>query len=240
MPALSKDSFFKGRLHVTQPLNGYRFSIDAVLLAAELEPQTGETVLDLGTGCGIIPLILSTRHPGLQITGVEIQSELARLAQQNIVENRYEEAIKVRNIDLKTLPDAETPGPFDWVVSNPPYRRPGTGRINPDQQKALARFEINVDLAQLIQTAARLLRRGGRFVTVFLADRLVDLLVEMRRATIEPQSIRAVQSHRGEAAGLVLVKGVKGGRNGLRIETPLVVYRKDGRYTKAVEAMMRP
>lgn len=240
MVALSQDAFFNGRLRVTQSLNGYRFSIDAILLAAALEPQQGESILDLGTGCGIIPLILSTRYPGIHITGVEIQEELARLAQQNIIDNGYETSITIRNVDLKVLPDKETPGAFDWVVSNPPYRRPGTGRINPNRQKALARFEINVDLVQLVDAAARLLRRGGRFVTIFTADRMVDLIVQMRTATIEPQSIRAVQSQHGEAAKLVLVKGVKGGRNGLRIETPLVVYERDGNYTEAVEAMMKP
>ena len=240
MAAVSKDTFFNGRLHITQPLNGYRYSIDAVLLAAAIKPQMGETVLDLGTGCGIIPLILAARHPGIHIAGVEIQEELALLAQRNIVDNGYEATVTVRHGDLKMLPDHKTTGPFDWVVSNPPYRRPGTGRINPNQQKALARFEIKVDLVQLLQSAEKLLRTGGRFATIYTAERMVDLIVQMRQADIEPQSIQAVQSYRGEAAKLVLVKGTKGGRIGLCINAPLVVYELDGSYTEAIEIMMQP
>ena len=240
MAAISKDTFFNGRLIITQPLKGYRYAIDAILLAAAIRPQKGETVIDLGTGCGIIPLILATRHPGIHIAGVEIQEELALLAQRNVVDNGYEASVAIRNIDLNMLPDHETTGPFDWVVSNPPYRRPGTGRINPIRQKALARFEIKVDLAQLLQSAEKLLRAGGRFVTIFTAERMVDLIVQMRKTEIEPQSIQAVQSHRGEVAKLVLVKGTKGGRTGLCIDAPLVVYEQDGSYTEAVEIMMQP
>ncbi len=240
MAGISKDTFFNGRLHVSQSLGGYRFSIDAVLLAAAVHPEAGETLLDLGTGCGIIPLILASRHPDIKMTGIEIQDELAMLAQRNIEDNHFEERITVRNMDLNLLPDRGTTGPFDWVVSNPPYRCPRTCRINPDEQKAMARFELKIDLAKLLQTSGRLLRTGGRFVTVFTAERAVDLFVQMRQGEIEPQSIQAVQSYAGEVAKLVLVKGIKRGPAGLRIEPPLVIYEREGIYSETVQAMMQP
>ena len=240
MAEFSTDGFFNGRLNVSQSLNGYRFSIDAVLLAAAVQPEAGETVLDLGTGCGIIPLILAMRHPEVSITGIEIQDELAMLAQRNIEDNHFEGRITVRNMDLNLLPDRGTTGPFDWVVSNPPYRCPRTCRINPDEQKATARFELKIDLAKLLQASGRILRSGGRFVTIFTAERAVDLFVQMRQAEIEPQSIQPVQSYAGEVAKLVLVKGIKRGTAGLRIEPALVVHERGGTYSEKVQEMMRP
>ena len=240
MTEVTKDAFFDGQLQVTQSLAGYRFSIDAVLLAAAIRPKPGESILDMGTGCGIIPLILVTRYPGVQITGVEVQAELARLAQLNVDENRCDDQIKIRHVDLKLLPDPETPGPYDWIVTNPPYRRPQAGRVNPNEQRALARFELKVDLVQWMQTAARLLKVGGRLVTIYSAERTVDLLCHMRQAAIEPKWMQAVQSYCGDPAKLVLVKGIQGGRPGLDVATPLVVYERDGRYSETVQEMMRP
>jgi tRNA1Val (adenine37-N6)-methyltransferase len=237
---LSRDAFFDGRLTVLQPCKGYRFSIDAILLAATVTPQPGENLLDLGTGCGIIALILALRYPALHISAVEIQPDLAFAARQNVAENRMDARVAVIQADLRTLPSPQIQGPFDWVISNPPFRRPDSGRINPDSQRAVARHEIEVNMEQLMACAGRMLRTGGRFVTIYPAERAADLIERMRLAEIEPKLIQTVHSRCGQDAKLVLAQGIKGGRPGSRIAAPLVVYQPDGSYTKTVQAMMKP
>ncbi|RJQ70931.1 MAG: tRNA1(Val) (adenine(37)-N6)-methyltransferase [Desulfobacteraceae bacterium] len=240
MAELTRDTFFDGRLIVTQPRDGYRFSIDAILLAAAVAPQRGNSILDLGTGSGIIPLILALRHPDVHISAVEIQPELAGIAVRNVDENQSRLQITVVHADMRSLPNNEIKGPFDWVISNPPYRSPHSGRINPNRQRALARHEITIDLPEVLACAKRMLRTGGQFGTIYPAERAIELADQMRRADIEPKQIRTVHSHSGQDARLVLVQGIKGGRAGLRIAAPLVVYQPGGDYTEAVQAMMKP
>jgi tRNA1Val (adenine37-N6)-methyltransferase len=237
---ITSDTFFNGRIIVAQPDRGYRYSIDAVLLASLPRPSSGASLLDLGTGCGIIPLILAYRHPGLRITGVEVQPELARLARMNVSTNSMQDRIRIMDHDLRHLSVGMIDGPADWIVSNPPYRRTASGRINPNSQRALARHEINLDLRQLIESVKRLLKTGGRFDIIYPSDRTVDLLSEMRRQMLEPKFLRCVHSHPDDAAKLVLVEAIMGGRSGLTIQTPLSIYGPDGQYSDAVREMMTP
>ena len=196
--------------------------------------------MDLGTGCGIIPLILGFRHNDIRIHAVEIQTDLAELASFNVTRNSMQDRVDVIRDDLRTLNAERFGGPVDWVVSNPPYRRPNSGRINPDSQRALARHEINVNMTELIDAAGRLLLTGGQFMTIYPAERLVELLTTMQSGGIAPKWLRTVHSQSGEQAKLVLVKGVKGGRNGLVVEAPLVIYSEDGAYSQEVDQMMQP
>lgn len=237
---LTRDTFFDGRLTVTQTREGYRFSLDAILLAAAVTPQRSERVLDLGTGSGIIPLILAIRHPEIRITAVEIQPELASIARTNVADNRMNRQIAVACADMRLLPAGEIMGPFDWVVSNPPYRRPHSGRINPNSQRAVARHEIAVNLEQVLDCAKRMLRNGGQFGTIYSAHRAIDLVERMRRTGIEPKWIQTVHSRSDQDAKLVLARGIKNGRPGLTIAAPLTVYQPDGEYSQAVQAMMKP
>ena len=240
MEQITSDTFFNGSVRVAQPDKGYRYSIDAILLASLPRPKAGESLLDLGTGCGIIPLILAFRHPGIKITAVEVQSELARLAELNAVANGMQDRIRVLHTDMRQLTTEMLNGPADWIVSNPPYRPACSGRINPDSQRALARHEINLNLRQLTKTTRRLLKTGGRFGIIYPAERAVDLLNEMRSARLEPKALRCVHSQARDAAKLVLVRGVMGGKPGLKIEPPLVIYGSDGQYSEAVRIMMTP
>jgi tRNA1Val (adenine37-N6)-methyltransferase len=233
------DSFFNGLVRVMQHRDGYRFSIDAVLLAHHAGPRPGETVVDLGTGCGIIPLILSFRHPDLRIFGIEVQEGLSGLAARNVAENRMEEKITILRRDLRGLEADLTPGCADLVTSNPPFRKPRSGRINPDTERAVARHEIRVSLSELISAARRILKISGRFVAVYPADRTAELLSELRESRIEPKFLRTVHSHLKTEAKLVLVEGIKHARPGLKIAPPLAIYREDGAYTAEVEAMFR-
>jgi len=240
MTTVTDDTFFDGRLTVRQPKDGYRYSIDAVLLAGFMRLKDGQTILELGTGCGIIPLILAFRYPALKIFGVEIQDQLARIAAENVRENHLEERVSILHQDLKNLKLQQVPDQVQHVVSNPPYRRINSGRINPHTEKAGARHEIFAGLADFVGAAARLLQLSGSLTSVYPAPRLVDMIAHMRRANLEPKRLRMVHSKTGDPARLVLVTGVKGGRPGLEVEPPLVIYRDDGDYTEAVAGMFLP
>jgi len=239
MNSYTTDTFFNGKIRITQDRTGYRFSIDAVLLAYFADPRSGDKVLDLGTGCGIIPLILAYRQPHIVIYGVEVQTELAELAVSNVRENQLEDRIAVFCTDMKMLRPAMTAGPVDLVVCNPPFRRRGSGRINPDAQRAVARHEIKANLGDIIQTSHRMLRTAGRLVLIYTAGRLTDILCRMRTDGIEPKFLRMIHSRQDSEAALILIEGVKGGRPDLKIAPPLIIYDKRNHYTDEVESMFR-
>jgi tRNA1Val (adenine37-N6)-methyltransferase len=240
MDGVTRDSFYNGRLRLRQHARGYRYSIDAVILANAVHPKPGETVVDLGTGCGVIALILAFRQPEARIWGVELQSELAALAEENVRANDWAARVTVLRADLRELHPAQVGGPVDRVVSNPPYRPGGSGRVNPDPQRALARHEITVRLPELVRAAARLLKTGGRFTTVYTAGRTAELLSHLRTERIEPKRLRGIHSAPGQDARLVLVEGVREGGPGMAIGPPLIVYDGDGGYTEEMQAMFRP
>ena len=240
MNSCTTDTFFNGKIRITQDRTGYRFSIDAVLLAYHANPRSGDKVLDLGTGCGIIPLIMAHRLPDIAVYGVEVQPELSELAVSNVKENQLEDRITIFATDMKLIEPSMTAGPVDLVVCNPPFRKPGSGRINPDAQRAVARHEIKVKLGDIIQTSHRMLRKAGRLVVIYTAGRLTDILSLMRTAGIEPKFLRMIHSRQETEAALILIEGVKGGRPDLKIARPLIIYDKKNQYTDEVESMFRP
>jgi tRNA1Val (adenine37-N6)-methyltransferase len=240
MNSYTTDTFFNGKIRITQDRTGYRFSIDAVLLAYFADPQPGDKVLDLGTGCGIIPLIMAHRALDIAIYGVEVQTELSDLAGSNVRENQLEDRITIFSTDMKLIEPSMTAGPVDLVVCNPPFRKQGSGRINPDAQRAVARHEITVTLGDIIQTSHRMLRTAGRLVLIYTAGRLTDILCRMRTDGIEPKFLRMIHSRQDSEAALILIEGVKGGRPDLKIAPPLIIYDKRNHYTDEVESMFRP
>ena len=240
MDSFSTDAFFDGKLHIKQQASGYRFSLDAVLLAWHASPRSHERVLDLGTGCGIIPLILAYRNPDIVAFGIEIQRDLAELAISNVNANRMHKKITVLQQDMRHLKPDMIGGPVDLVVCNPPYRKPDSGRINPDAQRAIARHELKVSLAEMLQTVRRMLRTAGRFVTVYTAERIVELLYQMQREGIEPKFMRSIHSQLDTEAKLILVDGVKGAQPGTRLGPPLIIYDANGEYSKEVQGMFTP
>ena len=235
--SLTTDTFFNGRIRVKQNRSGYRFSIDAVLLAGHVNPRPGDTILDLGTGCGIIPLMLAQRNPKIKVYGIEVQAELAKIAAVNVKENRREDQIIILCQDMKALKYNMISGPADLVVSNPPYRKADSGRINPEKQRAIARHEIKATLYDVIETANRMLHVAGRFVSIYPAERMTDILAQMRISSIEPKFLRMIHSGWNTEAKLILVEGVKGGRAGIKIGPPLIIYSKDGSYTDEVKEL---
>jgi len=240
MKSLTTDSFFNGCIQVKQNRSGYRFSMDAVLLAWYADPGPDDTILDLGTGCGIIPMILAYRNPEVNIYGIEVQKELANIANLNIAENGMESQITILCRDMKTLKHEDTSGPVDLVISNPPFRKSKSGRINPNQQRAIARHEIKTTLYDVIETARRMLKTSGRFVMVYPAARMTDILTQMRASGIEPKSIRIVHSTKNTEGKMILVEGKKGGRSGIKIGSPLIIYQENGSYSEEVEKIFKP
>lgn len=234
------DTLFNGKLRIKQHPAGYRFSVDAVLLAHHARPRAGERLLDLGTGCGIIPLILAYRRPDISAVGIEIQDELADLAISNVNANHLQDRITVLRLDMCDLKPAMIGGPVDGVVCNPPYRSPNSGRLNPDVQRAIARHEVKANLTDVLETARRVLRTAGRFFTIYPAQRLAELLSQMHLSGIEPKFMRSIHSRLEEDAKLVLVAGTKGARSGTAIGPPLILYAKDGGYSKEVMQMFEP
>jgi len=234
------DTFFGGKLLVKQAAAGYRFSIDAILLAHHASVHPGERLLDLGTGCGIIPLILAYRHPDITAIGIEIQNELADLAVSNVNANQMQNRITVLRLDMRNLKPAMIGGPADVVVCNPPYRSPNSGRLNPDAQRAIARHELKVSLSDVLKTTRRVLRTNGRFFIIYPAQRISELLAQMHLSGIEPKYMRAIHSRLHEEAKLILVGGTKGARAGTTIGPPLIIYAKEGAYTKEIRQMFEP
>jgi len=237
---LTEDAFFNGRIRIKQNRFGYRFSVDAVLLAFYARPRPKDTVIDLGTGCGIIPLILAYRNPETKVYGIEAQQDLADISAINIEENRMGKQISILCMDMKILTNDIIPGPIDIAISNPPYRKVKSGRINPDRQKAMARHEIKATLFDVVETAKRMLRVSGRFVVIYPAERLIDIVTQMRASGIEPKFTRMIHSFANKEAKMVLLEGIKGGRPGIKVDPPLIIYRDGGSYTDEVEKMFLP
>ena len=237
---MATDTFFNGRLLIHQHPTGYRYSIDAVLLAAQVFPRLDDTILDLGTGCGIIALILAYRFPGVLIYGVEIQKKLADFAIHNVIANKMSDQIRIVHQDMKTLDMGNFPDKIDMVITNPPYYKVKTGRTNPDRQRAIAKHEICITLQDIVLTARRLLSIKGKFVIIYPAERITALLIEMHNADIEPKKLRMVHSGWHTPAQLVIATGVKGGRPGLKVETPLVLYDQSNEYTEEVRKIFEP
>ncbi|MGC9196916.1 MAG: tRNA1(Val) (adenine(37)-N6)-methyltransferase [Syntrophobacteraceae bacterium] len=235
---LTSDALFDGRLTVCQEQKGYRFSLDAVLLAGLTHIRRDDRVIELGTGCGIISLILAykdkTEH---KITAVEIQPELAELAQKNVCDNHFDHRIEVHRRDFRqAAPAGEN---FDLVLSNPPYRKPGTGRINPDKQKAIARHELTATAADVFKAAQRLVPTGGRVALVYPATRLATLLGAAQGHGFSPKRLTVIHSRAHGPGRLVHLECRKGSGEGLTVEPPFFVYDEQGRYSPAMRELYR-
>ena len=236
----TRDTFFNGKVAVRQERAGYRFSIDAIILAHRVRPKPGERVVDLGTGCGIVPLIVGYRHSETRIFAVEIQEELADIADVNVRDNGMQGNIRIFCRDMRTIQAAMFQGPVDIVVSNPPFHKAESGRINPNRQRAVARHEIRVTLLDVVKAAGDILKRAGLFVLVYTSERLPELVQHMRACRIEPKNVRFIHSRKKSESRLMMMEGIKQGRPGLKVGPPIIIYNEDGTYTDEVEAMFLP
>ncbi len=236
----TKEYPFKDSFTLKQPAEGYRYSLDSILLANFVSPGRNQRVLDLGAGCGIVSLILARRYPDLVVYGIEVQAVLARIAHANVAENRLGERVKIICGDMKDLKPGDMGGAVDIVATNPPYRKAGWGRVGPDRMKTAAMHEVLAGLSDVVEASARVLKVSGTLVVVYPAQRMPDLFSRLREAKLEPKTLKTIHPKENAEANRVLVRAVKYGRPGLTVEAPLRVHRPDGSYTDEVAEMFEP
>jgi len=229
-------------MKIIQSKDVFSFSTDAVLLASftRLDCDT-KKVIDLGTGTGIIPLLLAKRYPNIHITGLEIQERLADMSRRSVQLNQNAGVIKqgsidIVNGDLKQAVDSFGYGKFDVVVSNPPYMEKGIGEQNPNQHKAIARHEICCNLSDICLAASQLVKSGGKVFIVYRSLRLAELMTELRKQLLEPKRMRLVAPTLDKEPNIVLIEAAKDRKPGLRIEPTLAVYDSQGNYTQELLA----
>lgn len=234
--ALSRDAIFNGKVTIRQRVKGYRFSIDALLLAWYVSVLPGNRALDLGTGCGVISLALAYKRPELKIDAIEIQKRLARLANENVKRNKFR-SINITNTDLRELKGSEREGKYDFVFSNPPFRAVGRGRLNPEKEKALARHEIKATLSDVLECSARSIKSGGFIGLINLAERLAELERMAEDSGLPVQHKCLVKPYPDKSPNLILTLiGQK--RLKTQADCELSIWEKQGIYSSTVEAIL--
>lgn len=225
------DDLQRGGLRVIQRADAFRFGTDAVLLADFAAPRRHDRVCDLGTGTGIIPLLLYARENTISADAVEIQPDMADMAARSMALNGLSEKIRVLPGDLRQIRTLLPHARYDLVTCNPPYGKAGGTLLNPDASKRLARHEESCAIEDVACAAAWLLQNGGRLCCVFPAARMIELSDAMRKYRMAPKRIRMVHSRVEKAAHLCLMEGMLDARPGLIIEPPLVIYDENNAYT---------
>ena len=219
---------------VIQDPKKFCFGMDAVLLSGFTWVKKGETALDMGTGTGIIPILLSQRTEGKHFTGLEIQAECAEMADRSVKYNCLEDRIQIVEGDIKEAAGIFGAASFDVVTCNPPYMIGQHGLTNPHLPKAIARHEILCTFDDVASQAARVLKDRGRFYLVHRPFRLVELMAALTKYKLEPKRMQLVYPYIDKEPNMVLIEACKGGNSRIQIERPLVVYEKPGVYTKDI------
>lgn len=219
-------------LKIIQNKEGFCFGIDSVLLSDfSKNMKKNSKVIDLGTGTGIIPILLTGKTTNTQITGIEIQEEVAQMAQRSVYLNKLENRVEILNMSILDLTNKFKRASFDVVTTNPPYKKINTGVVNENDKKLISRHEITATLEDFIKNASFLLKDFGEFYMVHRPERLVDIFSIMRENRIEPKKIKFVYPNKTKKTNLVLIKGVKNGKPFLEFENNLYVYNDEGKYT---------
>lgn len=234
----SEESLFGGSLRCLQPRQGYRFSVDAVLLAHFLAPEPEARILDLGAGCGIVSLILSHRYPFTPLVALEVQPRLAEVIRRNVVINSLESRVTVVEGDCRRISTLLSPNSCDWVAANPPYYPTASGRHHPETERSQARHEILGGIGEMAQAAAFALKTGGRAAFVYPAAREETLLGVLRENGLAPKRLQRVHPYPEAEAELVLVEAVKDGGEGLEVLPEFCICKaKGGVYTSEMAGM---
>lgn len=223
-------------LSLIQNPKWFCFGMDAVLLSDFADAAEGERVIDLGTGTGILPLLLWAKTRGEHFTGLEIIPEMADMARRSVAGNHLEEKIDIVEGDIREAAQLFGRASFQAVTCNPPYIKAGTGLVSKDPRSAAARHEVLVTMEDVAKTAAALLVPGGRFYLVHRPRRLAEILRLLGDAGLTPKRLAMVHPYAGEAANMFLLEAVLGGGEGLSVEAPIIVYDAPGRYTADVLA----
>lgn len=221
-------------LRIIQKVDKFKFGVDAVLLSSFANIKNKHEVMDLCTGTGIIPLLVYGKYTPRRVVGIEIQDEVAEMAQRSIEINNCNEIINIINGDLKDQKLIKSLGKFDVVTVNPPYKINDAGIKNPNDSLAIARHEIMCTLEDVIQASRQLLKDNGRLYMVHRPERLIDIFELMRKYKIEPKRVRMVHPKAHRAANIVLVEGQRDGKAFLKWDEPLYVYNDDGSYSDEI------
>lgn len=228
------DDLQRNGYQIIQNLDGFCFGMDAVLLSGFARVKPGEKAVDLGTGTGIIPILLEAKYEGLHYTGLEIQKEMADMARRSVALNQLEDKVNIVTGDIKEASRLFGAASFDVVTSNPPYMNDSHGLKNPDLPKAIARHEVLCTLDDVAREAARLLRPGGRFYMVHRPHRLIEIIMALKNYRLEPKRMKMVHPFADKEANMVLIEAVRGGRSMMKMEAPIIVYKEPGVYTDEI------
>ena len=222
-------------LKIIQNKDGFCFGIDSVLLSDFAKNiKKDSMVLDLGTGTGIIPILLCGKTKLKKVTGIELQEEVAKMAKKSIKLNNLEDKFNVINENILNLNKIYENQTFDVIVSNPPYKKKDTGITNENEKKIISRHEISASLEDFIKISKDLLKDKGEFYMVHRPERLVDIFELMRKYKIEPKILKMVYSYKNKEPKLILIKGVKNAKTFLIVESNLYIYEDTGKYTKEI------
>ena len=233
-PGERLDDLERNGYKIIQTPERFCFGMDAVLLSGFAQVKKGECAIDLGTGTGIIPILLEAKTEGKHFIGLEIQEESADMAVRSVKLNHLEEKIEIVQGDIKEAPQLFGKGKFDVVTSNPPYMNDLHGLKNPSDAKAIARHEVLCTLEDVVASAAALLKSGGRFYMVHRPFRLVEIFMAMTKYNLEPKRMRLVHPYADKEPNMVLIEAVRGGKSMIKIEKPMVVYKEPGVYTQEI------
>ncbi len=226
------DLQYKG-LKIIQNTDGFCFGVDSVLLTEfAKDMKKNKTIVDLGTGTGIIGILLSKKVEASKVIGIEIQKDVAEMASRSVELNNLQNTMQILNEDVKNL--SLEKNSFDYVVTNPPYKKVGTGIINKEDKQIISRHETTVNLDEWIKVASNLLKDNGAIYMVHRPERLNEIIENLRKYRLEPKRIRFVYPKISKDANLVLIKAVKYANSFLKVEKPLIIYNEDGSYTDEI------
>ena len=228
------DDLHRNGYRIIQNEKAFCFGMDAVLLSGYAVVREGERAADLGTGTGIIPILLEAKTGGEHFTGLEVQAEMADMARRSVALNHLEEKIDIVCGDIKEASQIFGAASFDVVTTNPPYMNDAHGLQNPDPVKAIARHEVLCTLEDVVREGAKLLVPGGRFYMVHRPHRLVEIINTMTSFKLEPKRIKFVHPFVDKEANMVLIEGIKGGKSMIKVEKPIIVYKEQGVYTDEI------
>ena len=216
---------------IIQKKKGFRFTVDSILLVNFLKLKKNTNLLDIGTGTGIMPLLLCRKVEINLITAVEIETEIAKMFEKTIEINSLESKIKLIDIDIKNYKEK----PFNMIISNPPYMKLNEGYVSPHDYRAGARHEVNLDLKELLINGKRLLKNGGSFNLVYRTNRFMEVLDEARMLNLNAKRVRFIYSKPNQSSDLIMIEMIEGFKCACVVEEPLYIYNEHGEYTEELK-----
>ncbi len=228
------DDLYRNGYHLIQDPKRFCFGVDAVLLSDFAKAKEGDLVLDLGTGTGVIPILMEAKTKAAHFSALEIQAESAEMAQRSVIYNHLEDKIDIVTGDIRDASKIFGASSFDVITTNPPYMIGDHGQQASSEAKAIARHEVLCTLDDILRESAKMLKTNGRFFMVHRPFRLAEIMSKMVACKIEPKRLRMVHSYVDKEPSMVLIEGLRGGKSRLTVEKPLIIYQEPGVYTDEI------